>query len=357
MTVTDLAPDPEANGRPLNDLGWVDVDKDRAEIRSLGDYLAANNGIRGLDVFTPDQIDDIVRVFYRDGFVVVSNALSTSQLDVMRGACDRVIHEIMSLDRHRVGNRGSHRYSFGGASITGHQAHQPEWATLIDLPTVTPILTAIFGSADYICRGGGGDFCLPGAVDYQALHSDMGDRRTFGHKNQNTFGSFSDPRGLLNYRDLPCPYVCCNFLMVDFTRTNGPTRQIPGSQHSHEQIPGLDDEPEWMRLSTVCPAPAGSVLIRDVRAWHGGTPNVSDEVRAIPNAEFYAPWFREPMPTSMPRPIYDTLSDHGKRVCRYIVADKDETVSVGYRDDIGSGQAVSLRRKRATAVKERPSIS
>jgi hypothetical protein len=41
-----------------------------------------------------------------------------------------------------------------------------------------------------------------------------------------------------------------------------------------------------MKLSTVCPAPAGSVLIRDVRAWHGGTPNLSDEVRCIPNVEY-----------------------------------------------------------------------
>ena len=32
----------------------------------------------------------------------------------------------------------------------------------------------------------------------------------------------------------------------------------------------------------------GSVLIRDPRAWHGGTPNLSNEVRAIPSAEFYA---------------------------------------------------------------------
>ena len=207
-------------------------------------------------------------------------------------------------------------------------------------PATPPILTAIFGSADYISRGGGGDFCLPGAVDYQALHADMGDRREFKDPDTGevrfTFGSFKDPRGILTYRDLPCPYVCCNYLMVDFNAINGPTRQIPGTQHSREPIPTLENEPEWMRLSTVCPAPAGSVLIRDIRAWHGGTPNLSDEVRAIPNAEFYAPWFREPMPRSMPREIYDGLSEHGKKVCRYIVAEKDEELVTGYRDDLGN---------------------
>ena len=303
-------------------------------------HLQAHNGIRGLEVFTPDQVDRVRDVFYRDGFVVVSDALSNEQLAFLREGVDREIHEIAKRDRYRVGNRGSHRYSFGGASLTGHQMHNPEWAMLIDLPTVTPILTAIFDSADYISRGGGGDFCLPGAEEYQGLHSDMGDRKEFGAL---TFGSFRDPRGLLNYRDLPCPYVCCNFLTVDVNEINGATRQIPGTQHSHEPIPTLETEPEWMKLSAVCPAPAGSVLIRDVRAWHGGTPNVSDHVRSIPNAEFYAPWFREPMPRSMPKRVYDTLSDHGKKVCRYIVAEDD--LVTGYREDLGIASR-NVRKKR-----------
>ena len=211
--------------------------------------------------------------------------------------------------------------------------HRPEWAMLLDLPTITPILTAIFGSSDYIARGGGGDFCLPGATEYQPLHSDSGDRREF---NGVTFGSFRDDRDKLTLRDLPCPYVCCNFLMVDFTAINGPTRQIPGTQNSPRELPRRSQEPEWMKLSTVCPAPAGSVLIRDVRAWHGGTPNLSREVRAIPNAEFLAPWYREPMPISMPRDIYNNLSDFGRELAKYIVCDSSETIKTGYRRNLGS---------------------
>jgi hypothetical protein len=332
-TQRTLEPDPAALAAPLDALGWVGVRRDTPELRALAEHLEANNGIRGLEVLAPQEVERAVRLFHRDGFVVVRDALTPDQLAFLRAGCDRVIHEMMSLDRQRLGNRGSHRYSFGGASLTGHQVHHPEWAMLMDLPTVTPILEGIFGSRDYIARGGGGDFCLPGAVEYQPLHSDMGDRQEIGGF---TFGSFKDPRGQLTYRDLPCPFVCCNFLMVDFTRLNGPTRQIPGTQHTHAPIPALEDEPEWMKLSTVCPAPAGSVLIRDVRAWHGGTPNLSGEVRAIPNAEFYAPWFREPLRVSMPREIHDTLSEHGKRVCRYIVADRDRPLRTGYRPDLGA---------------------
>lgn len=307
------------------------------KIKELRASLEANNGIRGLEVLYPDEVERATRLFYRDGFVVVRDALTTDQLEFLRAGVKREVHAIMAVDRELAGNRGSHRYSFGSASVTGHQMHNPEWAMLIDLPTVTPILTSIFDSTDYIARGGGGDFCLPGAIDYQPLHSDIRDRRCFTNKQGETItvGSFKDPRGLLTMRDLPCPYVCANFLAVDFTRTNGPIRQIPGTQHSHETIPGLTEEPDWMKLSTVCPAPAGSVVLRDPRTWHGGTPNLSDEVRAIPNAEFLAPWFREPFNTCMPRRIYDSLSDHGKRVCRYIVADANQPVKTGYRDDLG----------------------
>ena len=323
--------DAQARTVALNELGWRN--SDAQAFQQQRDYLTQNSGIKGLEWAEPNEIEKARDLFYRDGFVVVVDALTPQLLDSMRDACSQAIHEILSLDKHRVGNRGSHRYSFGSASKTGHMMHESAWTQLLDLPTVTPILTAIFDSADYIARGGGGDFCLPGATEYQRLHSDIRDRITL---NGQTYGAFFDPAGRISLRDLPCPYVCCNFLMVDFTAINGPTRQIPGTQNSHARLPRLADEPEWMKLSTVCPAPAGSVLIRDPRAWHGGTPNLSNEVRAIPNAEFYAPWFREPMPHSMPRPLYNRLSEHGQHIARYIVADTDLELDTGFREDLGT---------------------
>ena len=120
-----------------------------------------------------------------------------------------------------------------------------------------------------------------------------------------------------------------NFLPQDVTKLNGPTRQIPGTQHSRVRIPRLEDEPEWMRLSTVCPAPAGAIMVRDVRAWHGGTPNVSNAMRAIPNLEFYAPWFREPIVPGISYQDYKKLSEHAQRLVRHCVADSSETLVTG----------------------------
>ena len=140
---------------------------------------------------------------------------------------------------------------------------------------------------------------------------------------------FHDPRGRLTVRDLPCPAVAVNFLVQDLTRENGPIRQICGTQRSREPIPSLEEEPLWMKLSTICPAPAGAAIIRDVRCHHGGTPNLSDRVRSMPNVEFAAPWYaggwrlrdmqEGEVPRSMPRSIFEGLSPHAQRCCREIV--------------------------------------
>ena len=309
------------------DLGWRGRDRHGPEIAAKREYLATNSGLPGLELLQPTEIERAVKIFRRDGFVVITNALTPEQTAYLRDGVVEVVDEIVALDSDRAGNRGSHRYSFGGSSLTRSMLHRPEWQMLVDLPTVTPIVAAIFDSDDYLLRAASGDFCLPGAVEYQPLHSDMRDRTNAA---STPYSSFQDPRNSLTTRDLPCPYLCVNFLPFEQTALNGPTRQIPGSQHSRAPIPTLAEEPEWMRLSTVCPAPAGAIQIRDVRAWHGGTPNLSDDLRAIPNLEFYAPWFREPIVPGITFQDHQKLSDHARHVTRYSVLDSSEELLTGY---------------------------
>ena len=304
----------------------ADAWMDDPQVLALRADLEAHNGIRGLEVLEPADARHAVELFRRDGFVVIADVLDSAQVAILANGCAEVAGEILALDAGRGGNRGSHRYSFGGSSLTRSQLHRPEWQMLLDIPLVTEVVSAIFGSADYVLRAASGDFCLPGAVEYQPLHSDVRDWRD----NATTpFSAFHDPRGQLTVRDLPCPYVCVNFLPQDVTRLNGPTRQIPGTQHSRTPIPTLGEEPEWMRLSTVCPAPAGAIMVRDVRAWHGGTPNLSDAIRSIPNLELYAPWFREPIVPGITYADYFTLSERAQRIVRHCVADSSETLVTG----------------------------
>jgi hypothetical protein len=122
--------------------------------------------------------------------------------------------------------------------------------------------------------------------------------------------------------ELTPPHVTINFLMTDSTWENGPIRQIPGSHVSRQPPPTPEDEPEWMRLSTLVGAPAGAGVIRDNRAWHGATPNLGREIRAMPNIEYVPPWDPpEHSRKTMPHEIWETLSAHAQHLCRMIKED------------------------------------
>jgi len=307
-------------------IGWTDKPKDDPAVIRLREHIEVHNGIKGLEIIQPAEIERAVRVFRRDGFVVIGDILNNEQIDWLAAGCADVTKEILALDPDNKGNRGSQRYSFGGCSLTRSQLHRAEWQMLLEIPHVHTLVTAIFGSPDYMLRAASGDFCLPGTIDYQPLHSDTSD---WTEDAVRRFFSFSDPRGQLTVRDLPCPYIAVNFLPQDVTQLNGPTRQIPGTQNVRTPIPSLAEEPEWMRLSTVCPAPAGSIMIRDVRAWHGGTPNLSDATRSIPNLEFYAPWYREPTVPCITHQDFKKLSALAQNAVRFLVADSSEELLTG----------------------------
>ena len=83
-----------------------------------------------------------------------------------------------------------HRFSFGSSSASRHMLHVDEWVELVDMPTTTPILKAIFGSPNYILIGAGGDVAMPGAIEYQGLHSD------------NVWSELHDPTGRISTREL-----------------------------------------------------------------------------------------------------------------------------------------------------------
>lgn len=303
--------------------GWT-RSYDDPNVVALRERLYRENGIRGLEIVSPNEVKRAAALLHRDGFVVVRDVLSPEQLARMKAAADRAVAELMADDPTCAAGGGAgglpHRYSFGGGSASRHMLHQKEWCELIDLETTTPILTEIFGSSNYVVGGAGGDIAMPGAIEYQGLHSD------------NMWSELPDPFGHINMRDLPVPVLTINFPMTDLTTENGPIRQIPGSQRWRAPIPSLADEPDWMKLSTVCPATAGCAVFRDIRAWHGGTPNLSKDVRAMPNVEYYAPWFRsEGIMRSMPYERWEELSQHGQRISRFAVCDKGESVvGAGY---------------------------
>ena len=309
-------------------------------VQRLRAHLRRHNGIRGVEICTPSEVERAARIFHRDGFVVVRDLLDAEHLARFREGSARALRDILQVPgtgaRKYMTESGRlpHRYSYGTSSASRQMLHETEWASMIDLPTTTPILTEIFGSEDYLVLGAGGDLCLPGAVEYQHLHADVGESnritderlaaaRAIGVEIGTEEGT--DELDLVTRRriiDFTPPVVTINFAMCDLTWENGPIRQILGSHTWQMRPPPPADEPDWMRLSTLVGAPAGAGVIRDNRAWHGATPNLGREVRALPNVEYGAPWLagRERMKKTMPHRIWTTLSPHAQHLSRYIKA-------------------------------------
>jgi hypothetical protein len=88
-------------------------------------------------------------------------------------------------------------------------------------------------------------------------------------------------------------YACVCLSPADVFVLRKNSRQIPNTQHLDSRngnpIPTEEEEPLWMKMSVTSPCPAGSVMLRDSRAWHGGTPNLGKYVRgARPSAFGFA---------------------------------------------------------------------
>lgn len=339
----------DQHGRPFPSKPGFGVPDPRAPERRVYDdeqvcrlraHLRERNGIRGLEICRPDEKARAARIFHRDGFVVVRDLLDAAHLARFRDASAEALADILAVpgagERKYMTESGRlpHRYSYGTSSASRQMLHKPAWAAMVDLPTTTPILTEIFGGADYLVIGAGGDLCLPGAVEYQHLHADVGEShlisparaaaaRAIGVELRTADGSdeLTDEtrRRVVDYTP---PIVTINFAMSDLTWENGPIRQIPGSHAWRMRPVPPEEEPEWMRLSTLVGAPAGAGVFRDNRAWHGATPNLSREIRALPNVEYGAPWLPEGSGRkTMPHEIWESLSEHGKHICRRVVAD------------------------------------
>lgn len=168
-------------------------------------------------------------------------------------------------------------------------------AQMQELETCCPIIDEIYNSpgsqSEWAISGAGGDMALPGAVECQGLHRDSGPpdvgleiggttfQRRSAHARTMKMPSYIEPllRDLRNsdegtsgaemslytmraVSEMMHPTGTINFLLTDSTWENGPIRTILGSHCNVQQPPKTDEEPEWMRLSTLVGAPGGDTI-------------------------------------------------------------------------------------------------
>ncbi|CAE7643809.1 unnamed protein product, partial [Symbiodinium sp. CCMP2456] len=243
------------------------------------------------------------------GICILPSVLASETIEIWKKGCQRLHQQVEEFGFSE--NRGHGRFSFGTAFKKGNCLHEPEWAQQIaGVPAVLQVLDAVWGQRSaYRCCGGGGECVAPQCWDYQRLHSDVGD---------------------LDANPLP-RFLSVNFTVCDITAFNGPTRHVPGTMHKDpRKVPCVGLETPRFLLSTVAPLQAGAAIIRDVRAWHGGTPNVTEVPRYLPSIE-YEPLSEPLQERSLPRSVYCSLPPEAQELCRDIVAFEGEQIDCSFR--------------------------
>jgi ectoine hydroxylase-related dioxygenase (phytanoyl-CoA dioxygenase family) len=176
--------------------------------------------------------------------------------------------------------------------------------SIIAHPFVLQVIDRLLGE-DSVMHYFATNTSLPGGQKSQPVHADT----------SSMFGS----RCSVN---LPISNLIVNFPLVDTTEENGPMEIWPGGTHllpdnwygpkAYSKAKMAEHMHSIKGLMT-----AGSIMIRDDRMWHRGTPNHSDKPR--PNiAMIYASADRAPMNATIqiPKETYENLSPRAQRLLR-----------------------------------------
>jgi ectoine hydroxylase-related dioxygenase (phytanoyl-CoA dioxygenase family) len=181
----------------------------------------------------------------RLGYVMVENVLDEQTLEEVR----RRVEELYEGEGE---NAGSEFRKEPGARRLANLVDKGEiFERLIATPKILELVRHVLGPrmklSSFNARS-----TDPFTEDAQPLHCDA--------------GAVADGQGF---------WVCNTiWLLDDFTRDNGATRVVPGSQH-WAQLPGevLSDPEAPYPEEVLLLGKAGSVVVMNTHAWHGGTAN------------------------------------------------------------------------------------
>lgn len=244
---------------------------------------------RRSQALSPQSLKLATQCVQVDGYVAFESVLPPALTQALHAEFMRVFEEHVARTDP---NRGANRY----------QMHLPFRApfcdpAILENPLLVPVIETLVGK-DCVCHYFASDTPLPGS-DFQAVHSDV---------------EMLFPETPLS---LPAYSVVLNIPLVDFTEENGPLEVWPGGTHL---MPGGVDPGALapaMRSERVL-MPAGSMLLRDMRMWHRGTPNNGTAPRPNLAMIFSRPWLKTHYPPiTIPAQVHSGLSDRVRRLFRF----------------------------------------
>ncbi|KAI0134963.1 hypothetical protein F4814DRAFT_399529 [Daldinia grandis] len=253
-------------------------------------HLEAQKGV--LDA---RNLEKAVGAMHRDGLVVVEDAIPHEALDHLN---KKMVEDAQVLQDR--GEDGPFNYNTGNLQQDAPPVAEYFNPAIFTNPIATQITTAVLGPRPKwtFCSA---NSAMPGGTPArQPVHSDA---------------DFQHP-------DHPFALVV-NVPLVAMTPENGSTEiwlgthkhdaNVDGQEGAHgERASGRIRDSLLAERKEVCPPsqpviPKGSIVIRDLRLWHAGMPNLARDVRVMLAMIHFAPWYRNPMRLQFSKDIKPVL--------------------------------------------------
>jgi ectoine hydroxylase-related dioxygenase (phytanoyl-CoA dioxygenase family) len=214
---------------------------------------------------TEGALQQALDTLHEQGFVILPEVLPEAWVTATRAAFNA---ELQTGYRDRP------------TSQSGHGGFEPPLQApfldpqIIENAAVLQVLERALGEHFFGCLPYGCNTAFPGS-GVQNVHRDCG--HLFPELGQ----------------ALPPMLIVVNFLLDDFTAANGATEIWPGS---HRQVDADQAEISTLKISpsrwsehprVQATTPAGSIVIRDMRTWHRGMANTTDESRTMLSLVYY----------------------------------------------------------------------
>ncbi|WP_165822453.1 phytanoyl-CoA dioxygenase family protein [Paenibacillus montanisoli] len=250
-----------------------------------------------------ETLELAIQLIKVNGYVLFEEALPRAQVENLYDSYVDLLDPYFEKNREVILNPGN-GFNDGTNHVRLYLPFEKPYCdeAVIANPFVTEIVDQLLGE-DCLLTYFATNTSMPGGKVPQPVHSDTSSR--YGDRHP---------------ANLPIANLIVNYPLVDVTENNGPMEIWPGGTHLHPDNwyaknafskPKLAEHMHSVKMLM----PAGSILIRDDRVWHRGTPNKSDKHR--PNiALIYSANGPRTGTIQIPQETYDQLSDKAQQLLR-----------------------------------------
>jgi ectoine hydroxylase-related dioxygenase (phytanoyl-CoA dioxygenase family) len=258
-------------------------------------FIQLTNEERSTGKLNRESLEIAVEQVKKNGYIGIERVLTPEQIKEIKTAFDPLFAEYTNRKGFNTGtNRAQMHLPF----------EEPFCSEYIIAHSIAlDVIDALLGEG-VRCTYLASDTAGPGS-DYQNVHSDL-------------------PPLFPNLGvALPVYSLVLNIPLVDVNEDNGPLEVWPGGTHldpdntNQTAIDGEMVRAAKTMYSEKVFMPAGSMVIRDIRMWHRGTPNRTDQHRTNIALIYNKDWFGGGGTIQIPQETYDRLSERGKQLFRF----------------------------------------